>query len=326
MRLLITGASGLLGLNLALEARKTHQVIGVDRCTLKDVPFDLICADLLDRGAVDSILQAARPEALIHCAALAELEPCEADPGLAKRLNAVLPGELAAACKERGVKMVHISTDAVFDGTKGVPYTEEDAPNPLSVYARTKLDGENAVQSADPEAILARVNFYGWSLSGRRSLAEFFVNNLAAGNRMNGFTDVIFCPAFVGDLADVLLTMLAKGLSGLYHAVGPQPMSKFDFGLAIARRFGLDEGLIAPESVEQSGLAARRSHHLSLSTKRLSTALGAPLPPFPPDWTGFIHSTNRVIHRKSGVIHSRRDRFVLPGRKNPVPTGESYGH
>jgi dTDP-4-dehydrorhamnose reductase len=280
MRILITGTSGLLGLNLALEARNRHQVIGVDRCKLGGVPFEMLCADLLEPGAAQKILDSARPDWLVHCAALAELEPCEADPDLARRLNAVLPGDLAAACRARGVKMVHVSTDAVFDGTKADAYTEADAPHPLSVYARTKLDGEYAVLAADPAALVARVNFFGWSPSGRRSLAEFFFNNLSAGKGVNGFTDVTFCPAFVGDLAGLLLAMLGKGLHGLYHTVGAECLSKYEFGLAIARRFGLDEKLIAPQSVDRSGLTARRAHNLYLSVHKLSTALGTPLPGF----------------------------------------------
>ncbi len=278
MNLLITGASGLLGLNLALAAHPTHRVIGVDRSRLVGVPFPLLRADLLEPDVIPRFLDEARPEAVIHCAALANVDACESDPDLARRLNADLPGELATACARHGVRLVHISTDAVFDGTKDAPYTEDDAPNPLSTYARTKLAGERAVLEANPQAVVARVNFFGWSLSGRRSLAEFFFYNLRDGRSVSGFTDVWFCPMFVGDLADVLLEMLEKGLSGLYHAVGSEALTKYEFGRRIARRFGFDAELIRPVSVEEAGLKARRSHGLRLSVHRLSTALGRPLP------------------------------------------------
>ena len=280
MRLLITGASGLLGLNLALEARNMHQVVGVDRCQLTSVPFEMVCTDLLERGAVDRVLDTAQPDWLIHCAALANLEACEADPELARCLNASLPGDLAAACKVRGVKIVHISTDSVFDGIKSDLYTEEDVPNPLSLYAETKLQGEQAVLSANPDAIVARVNFYGFSLNGKRSLAEFFVNNLSAGEPIKGFTDLTFNPTFVGDLADLLLRMLAKDLRGVYHTVSADVMSKYSFGVMLARCFGWDESLISPESVDRSGLTARRAHNLGLSVHKLFTALGGPIPAF----------------------------------------------
>ena len=176
--------------------------------------------------------------------------------------------------------MVHISTDAVFDGQKDGFYVEQDQPNPLNVYARTKLDGEKAVIAENPSAIIARVNFYGWSLSGRRSLAEFFYNNLTNDKSMSGFTDAIFCPMLVNDTARVLIKMLKQGLTGLYHLVGPQSMSKYQFGVEIARKFNLREAGISPRSIHTSNLTAKRSHNLSLSTNKLSTVLNEPLPEF----------------------------------------------
>ena len=177
-RILIAGASGLLGINLVHETMNTHDIVAVDRGRLVNAPFKILKASLLDPGAVDTVLDSARPEWLINCAALADLDVCEDNPDLARRLNTDLPLQLAKICKERGVKFVHISTDAVFDGMTISFYKEEDEPNPLGVYAQTKLDGERAVLDEDPNAIVARVNFYGWSLTGKRSLAEFFFHNL----------------------------------------------------------------------------------------------------------------------------------------------------
>jgi dTDP-4-dehydrorhamnose reductase len=209
---------------------------------------------------------------------MADVDACESDPESARRMNAELPGELAAACAGRGIRMLHLSTDAVFDGMKGGTYTESDAPNPLGVYSRTKLDGERAVLGANAGAIVARVNFYGWSLDGSRSISEFFFNGLSRGRPVNGFTDVWFCPLFVGDLAEILVGMLEKGLAGLYHVVGAEALTKCEFGLRLAREFDLDEGLVIPISVEASGLKARRSHNLKLSVHKLSTDLGREIP------------------------------------------------
>lgn len=281
MKLLVTGASGLLGINLALEAMSAHKVVAVDRGKLSpQAPFQVVRADLLADGAVESVLDEARPDAVIHCAALADLEACEANPSLARRLNADLPAQLARICNARGIRLAHISTDAVFDGQKHGYYNEDDEPNPLGVYAQTKLEGEQAVGSEYPEAIVARVNFYGWSLGGKRSLAEFFYNNLSFGRNVSGFTDVIFCPMLVNDTARLLVAMLSRGLSGLYHVVGAQAMSKYQFGVEVARKFGLADGLITPKSVLESSLTARRAPNLWLSTHKLSTALGESLPRF----------------------------------------------
>jgi dTDP-4-dehydrorhamnose reductase len=280
MRVLITGVSGLLGINLALEAMRGHEIIGVDRGQLKSAPFQLVRADLTHGGGIESVLESTRPDWFINCAALANLEKCEEDPVQARNLNTDLPGDLAVTCAKRNIRFVHISTDAVFDGTKEGFYTEEDEPSPPGTYSRTKLDGEDAVKQVNPQAIIARVNFYGWSLGGRRSLGEFFVNHLSEGKNVHGFTDIIFCPMLVNDTARLLLEMLQKGLSGLYHVVGPRPMSKYRFGLEVARRFGLREDLISPRSVEASELTAQRSHNLWLSTHKLSTDLGHEIPLF----------------------------------------------
>lgn len=278
MKILVTGASGLLGLNLSLMEVEAHTIVGVDRSKLADTPFEIIKADLLDPEVEHRILDTVKPDAVIHTAALANLEACEEQPETARLLNAELPGELADACARRGIRMMHISTDAVFDGTKDGVYTEEDAPNPQGIYAQTKLEGERNVLSANPGAVVVRVNFFGWSLSGTRSLPEFFINNLSAGKKAQGFTDVFFCPLFVGDLAEILIKILAQGLSGIYHVVGSESLSKHDFGIAVARQFGLDERLIEAVSVEESTLIARRSHNLRLSIHKLSTALGEPVP------------------------------------------------
>lgn len=278
MKILVTGASGLLGLNLSLMEVGDHTIVGVDRSKLADTPFELLKADLLDPEAAHRLLDLVRPEAVIHTAANADVDSCESDPEGARRLNSELPGELAEACSKRNIRLIHISTDAVFDGTKAGIYTESDPANPLGIYARTKLAGEQNVLSAAPNAIVARVNFFGWSLSGVRSLPEYFFNKLSAGQPCNGFTDVYFCPLFVGDLAETLIRMLDKGLSGLYHVVGSEALSKYDFGQRIARQFGFDPSLVIPKSVEESGLKAPRSHNLRLSIHKLSTALGAEIP------------------------------------------------
>ena len=305
MKLLITGTSGLLGINLAMEAMREHEVVGVDRGKLKSAPFQVVKADFLQANKISSIIESVNPDWLINCAALANLEECEKHPDQAKILNTDLPAELADVCTQRNIKFIHLSTDAVFDGTKEGAYTEDDEPNPQSVYSQTKLDGERAVQEVNPDAIIARVNFFGWSLGGQRSLGEFFVNNLSEGKNVNGFTDVIFCPMWVNHLAQTLVAMLEKDLHGLYHVVGAQPMNKYQFGVEVARKFGLRESLISPQSVEMSSLTAKRSHNLWLSVHKLSTDLGYPLPNFSTGLDGFYTQFEQGYPQKiRGYQHS----------------------
>jgi dTDP-4-dehydrorhamnose reductase len=277
-RLLVTGASGLLGLNLSLQACQRITVAGITHThALSGAPFEVIPADLGQAGEFERVVEQFHPDAVIHAAALANVDACEKDPAQSARLNAALPGEVAAVCGYHDIRLVHISTDCVFDGVRG-NYSEADRPNPQGVYAQDKLAGEIAVQAANARAAIARVNFYGCSLTGKRSLGEFFVNNLSAGKRVNGFTNVLVCTLFVNDLADLLLEMLEKDLSGVYHVLSREHQSKYAFGVMVARRFGLDESLINPISVEDAGLTAKRSPNLTLRTDKLAAALGHLLP------------------------------------------------
>jgi dTDP-4-dehydrorhamnose reductase len=281
MRVLLTGASGLLGLNLALAFDgKEHQIFGVANTQpFKEVRFKSIQAELTEPGTLERLFTEIKPDAVIHCAAIANVDECESKPGLAKEINSELPGRIAALAYESHAKMVYISTDAVFDGKKG-NYSETDETNPLSVYASTKLEGERSVEHANPDALTARVNFYGWSMSGKRSLAEIFVNNLTAGIPVKGFNDVFFCPMMVLDLAGTLMEAVEKDLKGLYHVVGAQAMTKYEFAQAVARKFGFDPAAVTPISVKDAGLKAQRSNNLTLNTNKIVADLGHDLPDF----------------------------------------------
>jgi dTDP-4-dehydrorhamnose reductase len=275
-RILITGVSGLLGINLALEAIKGYEVVGaLHERPLHEPGFPTLQADLLAPNAIPRLLDEAKADWVINCVALASLDAAEQQPDLAQRLNAELPGRLAAEAARRGMRFLHVSTDAVFDGVKG-NYDEEDAPAPLGVYGRTKRLSELAVKAAHPHVLILRPNFFGWSVSGQRSLAEFFYNNLSAGRPVPGFTDRIFCPLHVSELAAVMLEMLAKDNRGLYHTGSSDAMSKHDFGVELARRFSLDAALILTRTTDPSG--APRALDLSLRTGRLAKVLGRRLP------------------------------------------------
>ena len=275
---LVTGASGLLGLNLSLSLQDKTRVVGICHQThLQNTPFELIEADLTDRQRLAQVLNSVKPDVIVNCAALASLDRCEEDPELAERMNADLPGWLATWSNYNGCRLVHISTDAVFDGERG-NYRESDTPNPLGRYSRTKLEGEQRVLSEDPNATVCRVNFYGCSPSGKRSLAEFFYNNFFAGKAVNGFTDVLFCPLYVLDLSEILWKIMQQRIGGLYHVVSSECLSKYDFGVRVARAFGFDETLVKPASWKDAGLKSVRSPDLRLRVEKIQEKLGQPMP------------------------------------------------
>lgn len=277
-KVLVTGASGLLGFHTAWKYAESAEVIGtVFQHPLQYVPFQTIPVDLSHPGKGRQLVVDIAPDLIIHTAAIANVDQCEREPELAEQMNAMLPGELAIAALDVGAKLVHISTDAVFDGERG-NYVEEDEPNPLGVYAHTKLMGEELVIETNPDAIVARVNFFGWSISGTRSLAEWFFNQLSAEMPVFGFHDVIFNPLAVNLLVETLMEMVYADLNGIFHVVSSETLSKYEFGLRLARKFGLEERLITPKSWKDGGLTARRSPRLNLNTSKLQDALGHSLP------------------------------------------------
>lgn len=271
-RILIAGASGLLGINLALEAAKRYEVIGVvHHQVLHEPGFRTVKYDLLDPDAIGRVLDDAGADWVINCVALADLDASESQPELAQQLNAELPGRMAAEAAKRGLRFLQVSTDAVFDGVKG-NYDEEDAPAPINVYGRTKRLAELAVKAVHPHVLIVRPNFFGWSISGQKSLAEFFYNNLSARKPVAGYIDRVFCPLLVNELAAVMLELLEKDLRGIYHVVSQDHLSKYEFGVAIANRFGLDAGLIKPTSTQDT--FAPRALNLTMHSARLVKALG----------------------------------------------------
>ena len=260
---------------MALDfARRGEEVIGVaGQQPLRGQPFEAVRIDLRDDDAVEHLLDRTGCEAVVHCAAMTDVDACETAPDAAWRLNARLPGRLAAAAAGRGLRLIHVSTDAVFDGVRG-GYAEGDAPSPVNVYGRTKLAGERAVERAHPDAVIVRVNFFGWSATGRRSLAEWFFDHLRRGIRVGGFTDVRISPLLANDVANVLAALLARDVTGVFHAGAAHGLSKFEFGRLVAREFGFDEDLVTASVSAAAGLAAPRPRNLCLRSDRLARVLG----------------------------------------------------
>lgn len=277
--ILVTGASGLLGSNLVLTGAKAGRKIAA---LTHDHPIHLdgvesLRVDLTDRAAVNAAVAKLRPAAVIHCAAMTNIDDAERNPDAAMRINGEASGTLAEAAANVGARFVYVSTDTVFDGTKRF-YAEDDAVNPLNVYGRTKLAGERESLARNPNTIVARTNLYGWNALPKQSLAEWVLESLEKGETVPGFTDVFFCPFLVNDLAATLFAMVDANLSGIYHVVGSERISKHDFAARIARRFGLDESKVLPASVQDAALSAPRVQELSLSTERIAKALGRKMP------------------------------------------------
>ena len=272
MRWLITGASGFLGANAVRVLSPSHDVVGLVR-DVNTAPWcdQKVTADLLALDALERAVHEVEPDVVLHCAALADHRLCATDEDLAMRVNAQASGVLAEAARSSGAAFVYVSTDAVFSGDRGW-YSEDEPVSPNSAYGRSKVAGEEAVLAAHPAAVVARTNFFGWSPGGHRSILEFFVRELGAGNRVPGFVDYTVTSLFVEDVVTSIKRIVDSGESGIFHVVACDAVSKFDFGRQVAAEFDLDESLIYESAVDGG------PKDLSLRSDRLAALMGAPMP------------------------------------------------
>ena len=275
MRVLVTGAGGLLGGRLAglLHARGL-EVIAAHRLTQPPPGPRLVLAELTDEAALARLLDAERPDAVVHAAVLGRADECEARPEDAERVNARLPGTVARLCRERACRLVALSTDLVFAGDR--PFVSElDAPGPRSVYGRTKLAGEEAVLRENPDAAVARVALVlGRGHGTRHTSTESVYRALAEGRPLRLFTDEYRTPVDPESVAEAVARLLAGGCSGRFHLGGPERLSRHDLGLRVARAFGLPESaVIAGRQSDHAG-PDQRPADVSLDSTRARLELG----------------------------------------------------
>lgn len=275
-RMLVIGASGLLGSKLMRQARGRFEVAGT--CNVEcDGRSDwrLEDLDIGSKESVDRVFDKVRPDFVILTAAMTDVDACEKDPVKANRINAVGPGLVARACKARGSRFVHVSTDYVFDGMKPAKYREDDIARPISAYGNTKLAGERAIRSVLPGAVVARTAvLYGWSpLEAKSNFVTWVLKKMRAGEKATLFQDQWITPTFADDLAKALLDLAVSEASGVWHVAGPDCLDRPGCGRKIAEVFGLDERLIVPVPSSSVSLPAKRPRNSCLDVSRVEKLL-----------------------------------------------------
>lgn len=276
-RVFITGGSGLLGLSWALAVRdRCRVVLGLHerQVTLAGVSTHYASLDTV--GEVALALDLLQPSLVVHTAGLANVDRCEADPALARHLNVELAANVAVACAKRRVRLIHVSTDHLFQGT--VPLVEESHPvAPLNIYAATKAEAEGRVLAAHPDALVVRTNFYGWGPSYRSSFSDMIVHTLRRGESVTLFDDVFYTPILAESLSLIVHELVDLNVKGIVHVSGDERLSKYQFGLQIARQFDLDPALIHGGSIDATATLAPRPRDMSLSNARARHLLGRSL-------------------------------------------------
>jgi dTDP-4-dehydrorhamnose reductase len=268
MRILITGANGMLGQELVplLAARQTVRACGHADC------------DITDQAAVSRVIAEAAPELVINCAAMADVDGCERDPARALAVNARGAGNLARAAENIGARLFHLSTDYVFDGAKRTPYTEQDAPNPLSVYGHSKLEGERMVlysaSGPSPHLIIRTSWLYG---KYRTNFVDKTVENARAGKPIIAVTEQVSCPTWTFHLAERIAGLVEKSAAGILHLAGSGACSRYEMAQYIVSKLGLHAEITAA-TWEKINPPARRPAYTAMTSTRFAELALAPLP------------------------------------------------
>ncbi len=273
MKLYITGIAGLLGNNIVKKLVNRCEITGVDILDLNIPNISYEKFSLYETELLRKHLTAVKPDALIHTAAAVNVDECEENIEWARKLNEEVTGDIAKICRDLGIKLVYISSDAVFDGKDDKLYTETDPVNPLNVYARTKLGGEKQVLTCDRNLVF-RTNIYGQNIQDKKSFGEWIVSSLEEGKTLNMFEDIDFSPILVSDLAEIIYKALEVDLCGLYHVCATGCISKYEFGIKLKEIFNLHTGTINKAQSELMHFKAERSKHMGMSNEKIKKDLG----------------------------------------------------
>jgi len=272
MNIIGTGLSGLVGSRIVDLLSSEYSFEDISRKT---------GTDITDTPAVLNRLKFSNAEYVIHMAAYTNVDGAEEQKDLGEnseawKINVLGTENVVKACEETGKKIIYISTDFIFDGenTPQGGYTEEDVPNPINWYAKTKYEGEKRVQNASIPWTIVRIAYPYRAQFDKNDFFRAMKNRLAEGQEIKAITDHVYCPTFIDDIAPALDVLISKNKSGIYHVTGNEALSPKDAALKIAETFDLDKNLIGTttRSVYFSG-KAQRPFDLSMNNGKIK-ALG----------------------------------------------------
>ena len=274
MKLLIIGASGVLGRRLYNDAiKKKWQMLGT-YCSHECKGLSHL--DLKDRKSVEKIFNSFKPEVVILAGGITDVDLCESKPGLAKEVNIKGTLTLAKKAKEYETRLVFLSTDYVFDGKNG-PYGEKDAPHPINIYGRTKLEGEDIVKSLSKDSLIVRTaQLYGTDPRAK-NFAIKIIRNMKNKKKVYAADDFYCTPTHSNSLSACIIDLLEKQRTGVYNAAGMDFINRYEYVEKIAKIFSLDKGLIVKVKLKDLGLKAKRPKKAGLRIDRIKKDIAPPL-------------------------------------------------
>jgi len=270
LKILVTGANGMLGSSLCRLYHNKHKVSAFHR---DEECFSTCSADysldLTDSNKVQELFIDIKPDLVIHCAGLTNVDACEKEPALAHVSNITVTENIARVCS-KATKLIYISTDQVYG--EAANYSEDNhALRPVNQYGKTKLRGEQKVRELCNDYIIIRTNIFGWNVKpGRISSAEWIYLSLKKDDKITLFTDYTFSPVYTECLGDIIMQLVDMDFTGIINAGSPIPCSKYDFGMQLVEELGLNSLLIRKGSIADHSFSASRFHKLDLNVSKLS--------------------------------------------------------
>ena len=269
MKFFITGGSGLLGERLATIANNDYELV-LSHNT--NPTSNTVKCDITDKNEVEKTITENKPDVIIHCAAMTDVDLCEDKIDLAYKINSEGTQNITKASEKIGAKIIYVSTDFVFDGKKGY-YSEEDEVNPLGIYAKSKYDGEIQVKKYSSNWAIARVSvLYGWHK--KQNFTTWVINQLRNNNPINIVTDQINSPTYADNAAEAIFEIAKQDKNGIFHTSGNDRINRFDFTKKIAEAFNLNKDLINPTTSKQFVQKAPRPQDSSLNVNKVEKELG----------------------------------------------------
>lgn len=273
MKILILGGSGMLGRTLAAATREGgHEVIVHANSASGE---EYVHADLTEAGSIGRLVGSLGPNVVVNLVALTNVDRCEIDPDLAFKMNAKIPAALALAA-DQNMRLIHISTDHVYDREGADPSSETDTKL-RNLYAITKLAGELPIQASS--GVVLRTNFFGPSADPRRkSFSDAIRSALESGEGFSGFNDVYFNPLTMSRLSSEILRVVNNWRPGVYNLGSRGGLSKFRFAQLVAKRYGFDSQQLRSRSLSDADLAARRPLGMIMDVAAFEAAYDIVLP------------------------------------------------
>jgi dTDP-4-dehydrorhamnose reductase len=269
----------MLGSNTAYLARDRFDT----QVTFNSHPVEIPnCAsvrmDLRERANVVRTVERFRPHVIIHTAAFLPAKLCEENPAMAQAIHVDGVGYLCEAARNVGAKLIHISTDWVFDGDRG-HYKEDDPPNALNEYGRGKSRGEKVIQESGVSHCIIRTSLYGWNLrAGKFCYAEMVLDRLGRGEEFPAPDDQYLAPILVNVLAEAMFEIHARGITGVLHVTGSETCGRYEFCRTVAEVFGLDSELVKPVPISREYFGVSVPRDQSLDVTRAKSLLETKLP------------------------------------------------